>query len=152
MKTRNFSINWLILALIIGSAMNFNPYGWPDSSGYVYTRNLCGTLIYVLAWLGILIFSAKNKNQKMLKRSTIFWIVMIIDAIILNFAAKISDTLPFLLNLLFAILTGLLYLPFYGLKFINNSDSFVLLLMGLFSLCMFISSVLLFLIKRPSEV
>jgi len=65
MKIRNLSINLLIFVLIIGSAMNFNLYGWPDSP-YLCNRNLYGTLIYAAAWVGILILAAMNGNVKIL--------------------------------------------------------------------------------------
>jgi len=150
MKIKNLNINWLILALIIGSILNFNLYGFPETS-YIYTHNLYGTLIYLIAWVGILILAAKNRNRKILKRSMIFWVLMTICAVINIYSNKIFDALPFLLNLLIILIIGPFFLPFYGFKYINSIDSFRFIVIIAFSLCMSISSALLFLLRRPAE-
>ena len=151
MKLKYFSINWLILYLIIGSILNF--HGWLEPTSYIYLRDLIGTSIYVLAWVGILIQSTRNKNRNILKRSMAFWIVMIIVAVIAKFTGYNLDieAIPFFLRLLIAVPLGLLSLPFKGVRYFNNSDSFGLFIMSVFSLCMFISSASLFLIRRPME-
>ena len=125
--------------------MNFNLYGWPDTS-YLCDRNLYGTLIYAAAWVGILILATLNGNIKILKRAAIFWTVTTVIYVILKYTTDIFNALPFLIKLIFLPI-GLLYLPFYGLSVIINNDTIGSNIILTFSLCMTISSALLFLLK-----
>ena len=81
----------------------------------------------------------------------IFWVLMTICAVINIYSNKIFDALPFLLNLLIILIIGPFFLPFYGFKYINSIDSFRFIVIIAFSLCMSISSALLFLLRRPAE-